>query len=81
MTKATTQKLALTPPQTIPLDKLVLHEGNVRQIKAGVSIESLAADIERRGLLQSPGCWPPPPSFLRRLNAGFRSMRIFCARR
>ena len=48
-----TQKLALTPPQTIPLDKLVLHEGNVRQIKAGVSIESLAADIERRGLLQS----------------------------
>ena len=53
MTKATTQKLALTPPQTILLDKLVLHEGNVRQIKAGVSIESLAADIERRGLLQS----------------------------
>ena len=48
-----TQKLTLTPPQTIPLDKLVLHEGNVRQIKAGVSIESLAADIERRGLLQS----------------------------
>ena len=52
MTKAA-PKLALTPPQTIPLDKLVLHEGNVRQIKAGVSIESLAADIERRGLLQS----------------------------
>ena len=53
MSKAATQKLALTPPQTIPLDKLDLHEGNVRQIKAGVSIESLAADIERRGLLQS----------------------------
>ena len=52
MTKAA-PKLTLTPPQTIPLDKLVLHEGNVRQIKAGVSIESLAADIERRGLLQS----------------------------
>ena len=46
-------KLTLAPPQTIPLDKLALHEGNVRQIKAGVSIESLAADIERRGLLQS----------------------------
>lgn len=53
MPKPATQKLTLTPPQTIPLDKLVLHEGNVRQIKAGVSIESLAADIERRGLLQS----------------------------
>ena len=52
MTKAA-PKLTLTPPQTIPLDKLVLHNGNVRQIKAGVSIESLAADIERRGLLQS----------------------------
>ena len=52
MTKAA-PKLALTPPQTIPLDKLTMHDGNVRQIKAGVSIESLAADIERRGLLQS----------------------------
>ena len=52
MTKAA-QKLTLAPPQTIPLDKLVIHDGNVRQIKAGVSIESLAADIERRGLLQS----------------------------
>ncbi len=46
-------KIALTPPQTIPLDKLSIHEANVRQIKAGVSIESLAADIARRGLLQS----------------------------
>lgn len=52
MTKAA-PKLALTPPQTIPLDKLAIHDGNVRQIKAGVSIETLAADIERRGLLQS----------------------------
>ena len=48
-----TPKIALTAPQTIPLDKLTLHDGNVRQIKAGVSIESLAADIARRGLLQS----------------------------
>lgn len=46
-------KLALTAPQTIPLDKLSVHEANVRQIEAGVSIESLAADIARRGLLQS----------------------------
>jgi ParB family chromosome partitioning protein len=52
MTKAA-PKLTLAPPQTIPLDKLALHDGNVRQIKAGVSIESLAADIGRRGLLQS----------------------------
>jgi len=42
MTKAA-QKLALTPPKTITLDKLVLHEGNVRHIKAGISIETLAA--------------------------------------
>jgi ParB family chromosome partitioning protein len=48
-----TPKIALTAPQTIPLDKLALHDGNVRQIRAGVSIESLAADIARRGLLQS----------------------------
>jgi len=52
MSEAAT-KLALTQAETIPLNKLVIHDGNVRQIKAGVSIESLAADIERRGLLQS----------------------------
>jgi ParB family transcriptional regulator, chromosome partitioning protein len=46
-------KIALTEPTTIPLDKLEIHEGNVRQIKAGVSVEALAADIGRRGLLQS----------------------------
>ena len=40
-------------PKTIPLDKLSVHEANVRQINYGVSIESLAADIARRGLLQS----------------------------
>jgi ParB family chromosome partitioning protein len=38
-------KIALAAPQTIPLDKLSVHEANVRQIKAGVSIEGLAADI------------------------------------
>ncbi len=54
MTKtAPAQKLALTAPETIPLDKLSIHDGNVRQIKAGISIENLAADIARRGLLQS----------------------------
>ena len=46
-------KIALTAPQTIPLDKLSVHEANVRQIKSGISIDSLAADIARRGLLQS----------------------------
>ena len=46
-------KINLAAPQTIPLDKLSVHEANVRQIKSGVSIESLAADIARRGLLQS----------------------------
>ena len=50
---APSSKIALVAPQTIPLDKLSVHEANVRQIKSGVSIESLAADIARRGLLQS----------------------------
>ena len=50
---APSPKITLAAPQTIPLDKLSVHEANVRQIKAGVSIESLAADIARRGLLQS----------------------------
>jgi ParB family chromosome partitioning protein len=34
------------------LNKLVLSQSNVRRVKAGVSIEELAEDIARRGLLQ-----------------------------
>lgn len=36
----------------IPFNKLVLSQSNVRRVKAGVSIEELAEDIARRGLLQ-----------------------------
>ncbi|MGE0409141.1 MAG: ParB/RepB/Spo0J family partition protein [Amphiplicatus sp.] len=48
-----TATLALSAAREIPLDKLVLSQSNVRQIKAGVSIEELAEDIARRTLLQS----------------------------
>jgi ParB family chromosome partitioning protein len=44
--------LTLSASRDIPLDKLVLAQSNVRQIKAGVSIEELAEDIARRTLLQ-----------------------------
>ncbi len=47
------QKLTLSASRDIPLDKLVLSQANVRQVKAGVSIEELAEDIARRTLLQS----------------------------
>lgn len=46
------QKVTLSPSQDIPFDKLVLSQSNVRRIKAGVSVEELAEDIARRGLLQ-----------------------------
>lgn len=46
-------KITLTSARDIPLNKLVLSQKNVRRIKAGVSIEQLAADIAHRGLLQS----------------------------
>jgi ParB family chromosome partitioning protein len=52
MTKAKT-KLVLNDVQSIPLNKLVTSEANVRRIKNGVSIEELAADIAHRGLLQN----------------------------
>ena len=45
--------LALSASRDIPLDRLVLSQSNVRQVKAGVSIEELAEDIARRTLLQS----------------------------
>ena len=49
----TAAKITLSPSRDIPLDRLVLSQSNVRRVKAGVSIDTLAADIARRGLLQS----------------------------
>ncbi|MEZ2127684.1 MULTISPECIES: ParB/RepB/Spo0J family partition protein [unclassified Sinorhizobium] len=46
------QKVILSPSRDIPFNKLVLSQSNVRRVKAGVSIEELAEDIARRGLLQ-----------------------------
>ncbi|MFT9094221.1 MAG: ParB/RepB/Spo0J family partition protein [Gluconobacter cerinus] len=45
--------MALNASRDIPFNKLVLSQSNVRRVKAGLSIEELARDIERRGLLQS----------------------------
>ena len=47
------QKITLSPSRDIPFNKLVLSQSNVRRVKAGVSIEDLAASIARRGLIQS----------------------------
>ena len=49
----TIQKISLSASRDIPFDRLVLSQANVRRVKAGVSIEELAADIARRTLLQS----------------------------
>jgi ParB family chromosome partitioning protein len=46
-------KVTLSPSRDIPFDKLVLSQSNVRRIKAGISVEELAEDIARRGLLQN----------------------------
>src|SRR3954468_22422786 len=46
-------KIVLSASRDIPLNKLVLSQANVRRIKAGVSVDELAEDIARRGLLQS----------------------------
>jgi len=46
-------KISLSEQRSIPFDKLVLSQSNVRRIKAGVSIEELAKSIARRTLLQS----------------------------
>jgi ParB family chromosome partitioning protein len=49
----TVQKIALSSSRDIPFNQLVLSQSNIRRTKAGVSIEELAIDIERRTLLQS----------------------------
>jgi ParB family chromosome partitioning protein len=48
-----TEKITLAAACDIPFNKLTLSQANVRRIKAGVSIEELAEDIARRGLLTS----------------------------
>jgi ParB family chromosome partitioning protein len=53
MAKCAIQKITLNQAENIPFDKLFLSQKNVRRIKNGVSIEELAADIARRGLIQS----------------------------
>lgn len=47
------RKITMSPSRDIPFDKLVLSQSNVLRIKAGVSVDELAEDIARRGLLQS----------------------------
>lgn len=49
--KKSVQKITLSSSRDIPFDKLMLSQSNVRHVKAGVSIEELAEDIARRGLL------------------------------
>ncbi|MFC5417985.1 ParB/RepB/Spo0J family partition protein [Bosea eneae] len=49
---AAAKKITLSPSRDIPFDKLVLSQSNVRRVKAGVSVEELAEDVARRGLLQ-----------------------------
>ncbi|RWQ37057.1 MAG: DNA-binding protein [Mesorhizobium sp.] len=44
--------ITLSPSRDIPFNQLVLSQSNVRRIKAGVSVEELAEDIARRGILQ-----------------------------
>lgn len=46
------KKITLSSSRDIPFNKLVLSQANVRRVKAGVSIEELAEDVARRGLLQ-----------------------------
>jgi len=53
MAKSAIQKITLNQAENIPFDKLFLSQKNVRRIKNGVSIEDLAIDIARRGLIQS----------------------------
>lgn len=51
-------KITLLNASDIGLDKLVASDANVRRIKAGMSVEDLADDIARRGLLQSLSARP-----------------------
>lgn len=47
------QNVILSPSRDIPFDTLVLSQFNVRRSEASVSVEELAGDIARCGLLQA----------------------------
>ena len=49
--KKSVPMITLSSSRDIPFNKLLLSQANVRHVKAGVSIEELAEDIARRGLL------------------------------
>ncbi|MBB4287244.1 ParB/RepB/Spo0J family partition protein [Roseospira goensis] len=51
--KSASRKVTLNGTRDIPFNALVLSQANVRRVKDSVSIEDLADDIARRGLLQS----------------------------
>ena len=55
---AAIQKITLSSSRDIPFNKLVLSQSNVRRVKAGVSVEELAASIARRGLIQGLAVYP-----------------------
>ena len=40
-------KISLSGSRDIPFNQLVLSQANVRRVKAGVSLDTLAADIAR----------------------------------
>ena len=44
---------SLSNTRDVPFNKLLLSQANVRRVKAGISVEELAEDIARRGLLQN----------------------------
>lgn len=48
-----TEKISLNTTRDIPFSSLRLSQANVRRVQDGLSIEELAIDIRRRGLLQS----------------------------
>ena len=53
MATAVQKITSLATTRDIPFNKLVLSQANVRRVRAGVSVEDLAEDIARRGLLQN----------------------------
>ena len=53
MASAVHKIISLGMSRDIPFNKLILSQSNVRRVRAGVSVEELAEDIARRGLLQN----------------------------
>jgi ParB family chromosome partitioning protein len=69
------EQIVIAAPRAIAFDRLTLTDHNIRRLNTNVSVQDLADDIARRGLLQSLNVRPLAGGDLHEVVAGGRRYR------